>query len=140
MPPSDMTGKFNTPLTKPDEAAFQAWLRANKREGDLRDYDMRGAWKENAKQANNGHFPDEFKKPNHPTFSDESKYNRVSGFKGGSWAGDDKRGWEFRASEDNLRNMTPAELQQYFKQVEPDARLVIPKPPSEILYPKRAAK
>lgn len=41
-----------------------------------KDYDLKGLWLENpnAKPSSNLHFPDTYKLPNHPTFSDESKF------------------------------------------------------------------
>lgn len=67
------TGQFDTPLTPEEEARFQQWARtlpANLQSTE--DYDLRGAWKADAKAAANGHLPDTWKKPNHPTFSNES--------------------------------------------------------------------
>ena len=81
----DMTDQYNTKLSKAEEEKFQTWAEENGRAADLENYDLRGWWKQNGKQDSRGHFTDEFKKPNHPTFSDESKYNGVDGFKGGAW-------------------------------------------------------
>ncbi len=69
-----------------------------------------------------GHTTDKFKKPNHPTFSDESQYSGQNGNVGGHW-GDDGT---FTPSNTNLTQHTSAELQQYFKQNEPDTKLVLP--------------
>ena len=44
---------------------------------------MRGAWA-NTTQAANGHWPDTYKKPNYPTFSNESKY-ATEDIPGGEW-------------------------------------------------------
>lgn len=124
---SDLSDRYNTQLTPQDEALFQAWADHGGRVGDLRDYDLRGAWKSAAKEAMNGHLPDTYKKPNHPTFSIESIYNGVDGAMGGKWTQKGKR-WVFEASPYNLQN-TPADaLQLYFKHVEPDAALVLPGP------------
>lgn len=130
---TDYTDKFNTQLSAADEAAFQKWLTAAGRAGDLRDYDMRGAWLENrGKQAANGHFTDRYKKPNHPTFSTESQYSGGENGTGGQWLEQRDGKWRFRASDANLKNMTPQELQEYFNRVEPDAILEIPT--ASILY------
>jgi hypothetical protein len=65
---------YNTPLSDDEEKRFQEWKSqyASKDSGD--DYDYRGAWKAGLKPDARGHWPDLFKKPNHPTFSDESVY------------------------------------------------------------------
>lgn len=128
----DFTDKYNTKLTAAEETQYQAWLKQNGRQGDEYDYDMRGAWKDGAKQGGNGHFTDKFKKPNHPTFSNESKYSGVDGYKGGQWvkSGED---WNYKPSDTNLKMRTPEELQQYFKKTEPKSKLILPsselKPP-----------
>lgn len=125
MPAPDYTDKFNTTLPKDDEASFQDWLKKSGREGDLRDYDLRGWWKNSGGRAPNGHFPDTYKKPNHPTFSDESVYSKGQ-TTGGHWSGDDKSGWSFTPSKTNLSNMTTDELQAYFRKVEPGSKLALP--------------
>ena len=123
--PPDMTDKYNTPLSDDQEASYQKWAKAVGHEGDTRDYDLRGAWKADASQAENGHFPDTFKKPNHPTFSDESQYSGKDGNVGGKWGGTDEAP-TFTPSATNLKNMSADELQAYFKKVEPDSKLVLP--------------
>lgn len=77
---------FNTKLSSEDETKFQAWKQtyAPKDSGD--DYDLRGAYKAGLTPADNGHWPDTYKKPNHPTFSDQSIY---AGYGNpGKWEGD----------------------------------------------------
>ncbi|MGE9959180.1 hypothetical protein [Cloacibacillus porcorum] len=97
------------------------------RYNDMNDYDMAGAYLAGAMEpGGNGHFTDEFKKPNHPTFSTESRYNGVDGYSGGVWSGDEADGVTFTPSEWNLKNMPPEEMQRYFGIAEPDARLVLP--------------
>ena len=69
---------YNTPLSIQDEIQFQL----NKYNSPFRndsgiDYDYRGFFKKYGNlnpQATNGHLTDEYKKPNHPTFSIESNY------------------------------------------------------------------
>ena len=87
--PYDFTDRYNTQLTPEEEAKFQQWAKENNALGDLYDYDVRGAWKEltsgtMSKDAR-GHLGDTYKKPNHPTFSDQSIYHGKDGFVGGSW-------------------------------------------------------
>ena len=86
----DLTDKYNTPLTRGEELRYQQWAKQNKREKDTFDYDMRGAWKEGVQaDPQSGHFPDTYKKPNHPTFSNESKYHGADGRMGGRWDADE---------------------------------------------------
>ena len=87
--PYDFTDKYNTQLTPEEEIQFQKWAKENDALNDLYDYDARGAWKElmsgtMSKDAR-GHLGDKYKKPNHPTFSDQSIYHGKDGFVGGSW-------------------------------------------------------
>lgn len=124
--PRDLTTMYNTALTPEQEAQYQDWAKANGRQNDTYDYDMRGAWLNGVEQSGNGHFPDTFKKPNHPTFSKESKYSGVDGFEGGQWVGDDKNGWQYKASPTNMHWRSPQELQDYFQRVEPHAKLIVP--------------
>jgi len=121
--PPDMSDRYNTPLGSEEEAAFRQWLaqlsaaKGYDASEDLRDYDLRGAWKYGAQQAANGHLPDTYKKPNHPTFSTGSQYSNQQ-TAGGAWSdlGNDK--WAFHASPFNLQ-MTGAErLGRYFDRVE----------------------
>lgn len=128
--PLDFTGQYNTPLTPEQEAAYIDWRNElSSKKGydasqDERDYDLRGAWQSGAKQASNGHLPDTFKKPNHPTFSDQSQYSGpLSGMTGGSWqkSGD---AWRFIASPDLLKFRTPEQMQDYFKTREPGNEVV----------------
>lgn len=68
---------YSTRLTPQEQVQYQKWrskLPKNLQyEGD---YDLSGLWKENpnAQPSANLHFTDKYKKPNHPTFSDESVY------------------------------------------------------------------
>jgi hypothetical protein len=125
VPAPDFTDKYNTKLSADDEKKFGKWLQDAGKEGDLKDYDLRGWWKENGQQDDRGHMTDEFKKPNHPTFSDESKYDGVDGNEGGHWGGTDEKP-TFTPSDANLKNLTADELKSYFARVEPDAELKLP--------------
>lgn len=51
---------------------------------DNADYDMVGFNLSNGSKGSNGHYTDEFKLPNHTTFSNESKYSGGL-FEGGKW-------------------------------------------------------
>lgn len=67
---------YETRLSGTEEQRFDEWRRKYVRPGDTgEDYDFRGAFKAGLHpDPENGHWPDTFKKPNHPTFSNESKY------------------------------------------------------------------
>lgn len=85
----DMTSQYNTQLTPAEEAQYQDWLKTLKPiQRNTWDYDLRGAFKAGAQPAANGHLPDTWKKPNHPTFSDQSQYANVPGAAPGTWNGD----------------------------------------------------
>lgn len=78
--------EYDTTLTADQEKSFQAWKAKNAPKDSGFDYDLRGAYLEGLKPAANGHWPDTYKKPNHPTFSDQSKY---AGFgTPGHWEGE----------------------------------------------------
>jgi hypothetical protein len=77
---------FDTPLSGDQEAAFQGWKRKFAPNDSGEDYDLRGAFKAGVtSDPATGHWPDTFKKPNHPTFSDESQY--AGSGAPGSWKG-----------------------------------------------------
>ena len=88
--------KYNTPLTKEEKIEYDAWVAAeSKRQGrditwDLGTYDIQGFWKsgDHMKMDKDNHGSDKWKKPNHPTFSNQSKYHNVDGYVGGTWAED----------------------------------------------------
>ena len=69
---------YNTPLTPFREADFQIKKYNSPLAFDTgRDYDLRGFYNQYGNltpQATNGHLTDTYKKPNHPTFSNESMY------------------------------------------------------------------
>ena len=86
----DMTDQYNTQLDPEEEQRYHDWAAQNHREGDTYDYDMRGAWKQGIEgDPRTGHYPDTYKKPNHPTFSDESQYDGSGGRRGGHWEEDE---------------------------------------------------
>lgn len=68
---------YSTKLTPSEASMYQKWkLSLPKNLQYEGDYDLAGLWKENpnVRPSANMHFPDKYKKPNHPTFSDESVY------------------------------------------------------------------
>ena len=76
-----------TKLSPSNEAKFQAWKKVYAPRDSGHDYDLRGAFKAGVKpDPRTGHWPDTFKLPNHPTFSDESQYAKYGN--PGHWNGD----------------------------------------------------
>lgn len=120
----DFTDQYNTQLTPEEEREFQAWAKAEGRERDVFNYDLRGAWKElksgTMSEDARGHLGDKYKKPNHPTFSDQSIYSTEEN-RGGHWSVENGQdvfvpGRELSAAEANY-------LQQYFAEREPGVQL-----------------
>ena len=118
--PRDFTDKYNTELSADDEIKFQKWAKKTGHSGDTYDYDLRGAFKSGASRSDNGHLTDEYKKPNHPTFSDQSKYHNVDGNVGGKW---DEVDGKTRFTPGDSNHLSTEELKQYFKKVEPGVGL-----------------
>jgi len=90
------------------------------------DYDMPGyiAKYGQPDQSKGQHLTDEFKLPNHMTFSTDSKYSNDTQ-KGGEWR--QQNGvWHFYASPFNLQMHTAQELQDYFRRAEPNSVLHLP--------------
>ena len=82
-----------TQLSPAEESQYAAWKQ--KLPGRLQsesDYDLKGFWKKNPNWSPDNpeaHMTDEFKLPNHPTFSNESRYyNAATQNVGGRWNGD----------------------------------------------------
>lgn len=121
---------FDTKLDPENEERFTNWagrlseIRKRDMLKDLEDYDLRGYWLNggSADTSSEGHFPDTYKKPNHPTFSDQSIYHDGENFIGGSWKGDTA----FVPGPTNLKYRDPVSLWEYFKEHEPNVRLLGP--------------
>ena len=85
--------KYNTPLTPDEQVAFDAWVASeSQRQGrdilmDKGAYDIQGFWKSGDYKSmdEDNHGSDRWKKPNHPTFSNQSIYHGVDGMQGGTW-------------------------------------------------------
>ena len=135
------TDNYNTDLSPKAEEKFQAWLgEQSKAKGkdmskDLIDYDVRGFWKAGAHaEEKSGHGPDTYKKPNHPTFSDESKYSGMiaphgGNYMGGKWGKDDENNDTFTPSEHMMANTHKADmLKKYMAEREPNTILILPAP------------
>jgi hypothetical protein len=80
--------EFETALSPEQESAFHVWKNLNAPADSGADYDLRGAFKGGLSPAENGHWPDTFKKPNHPTFSNESIYATERPDLAGRWNGE----------------------------------------------------
>lgn len=94
--------KYHTKLSSTDERKYKKWMRDFTRsrkwnyyeQVDNPDYDYRGYWKNNPKEAQKmikgdkkAHFTDRYKTPSHPTFSNESIYSNEK-TPGGQWRKD----------------------------------------------------
>ena len=120
----DYSNKFNTQLTPNEELLFLEWAKQNNRLNDVYDYDLRGAYRElmsgAMKEAANGHLGDKYKKPNHPTFSNQSIYHDLRNV-GGHWT-------KFCNVDvfvpSNSNSYSKQELQHYFKTREPNSILI----------------
>lgn len=146
--PDDMTNRYNTPLDPGQEFGYGQWLQLqsamrNRDVGrDNFDYDMRGAYQQaqptpqypstftlpeqgDAAPNPEAHFTDTFKKPNHPTFSDQSMNQGRDGQVGGTWASAGGQTY-FQPGPANLQQWGQGPLQDYFKQAEPDVALIPP--------------
>ena len=93
--PSWLLDPYETLLSPDEEQKFQEWRKSSVNPRDSgQDYDFRGAWKANLESAVSPadglpHWSDQFKKPNHPTFSNESQYAKDRPDLAGSWGGPD---------------------------------------------------
>lgn len=119
-----------------NDAVYKDWLRKNKlNESD--DYDMYAAFKAGLRPDARGHMDDTFKKPNHITFSTDSRFSRP-GQEGGRWMETPGGSWAYQASPFVVRQHPPEELQRYFQQNEPDATLILPD--GRVFAPKKKDK
>jgi len=80
---------YDTQLTPEQERAYQAWKLQNAPRDSGADYDLRGAFQAGlSPDPQSGHWPDTFKKPGHPTFSNQSQYAAARPDLAGSWQGE----------------------------------------------------
>ena len=81
--------QYETSLTPEEEKNFQIWKGKNAPNDSGRDYDLRGAFKAGLQpDEKTKHWPDTFKKPGHPTFSDQSIYAKDRPDLAGHWEGE----------------------------------------------------
>lgn len=80
---------FNTSLAPGEEPQYQTWKSQYAPKDSGEDYDLQGAYKYGlTPDPKTGHWSDRFKKPNEPTFSNESQYAQDAPEKAGHWNGD----------------------------------------------------
>lgn len=119
-------GKGPFPSLKAAPLSFEQWrsqLPQNLQ--GAQDYDLRGAYAAHLAPAPNGHLPDDYKLPNHMTFSDDSRYSNQQ-HQGGQWRQAPNGQWVFWASPYNMAMHSAGTLSDYFKQYEPGSTLVLP--------------
>jgi hypothetical protein len=133
-----------TPLTPSEQKDYDRWARSMHKnpKDEEGDYDLKGYWKDVVrgnpdlpdtmkdavlyhrdqlkKMGPGAHLPDMYKKPNHPTFSDESIYHEsnIGGQEmnhGGHWDMENKT---FTPGPTNQVHWSRAELQRYFDKYE----------------------
>lgn len=102
--------------------AYKSQLENRDVSQDEHDYDLQSYFSTlKATPVDGGHLPDTFKKPNHPTFSDQSQNHVPVIQHGGSWEGN-----KFTPSAQNIQNMGRSNLQLYFNEVETPEGLNLP--------------
>jgi len=118
--------QYETTLSPEEEQQFSQWKMRYAPHDTGEDYDLRGAFRAGLKpDAVRGHFPDTYKKPNHPTFSVESMYSTPDQ-PGGAWGRIDGRD-TFEPSSFMMKDSERIKnLQNYFKKREPAAKLILP--------------
>ena len=121
---------YDTPIPNEQLYAYSQWLKEQGQNAqrpvglDQQDYDIQGMFMDGG-TFNQGHGLDTYKKPNHPTFSNESKYNGILNMLGGQWH-EDATGVSFTPGGTNLQNHTPMQLYNYFQKQGPDVMLLSP--------------
>lgn len=76
-------------------------------------------------QSRGQHLTDEFKLPNHITFSDQSKYHTPE-TPGGQWKQEQDNKWHYYASPYVVKQQGVDKLMDYFKNREPNSVLHLP--------------
>ena len=123
----DYTNQFNTPLTVEEKREYDIWAAKNPGLSNKYDYDSQGFFKSGIALSANGHATDQYKKPNHPTFSDQSQYHGHQGkYFGGSWLLNENGKYTFLPSPTNLEMMPKLSLKSYFDKVEPTNNVILP--------------
>ena len=131
--PNDFSDRYNTPIPPERQAAFNQYVADQTKAtgksplNDRYDYDVQGDWLGGAARDERGHGSDRYKKPNHPTFSDQSQYHGKDGYVGGHWDQSSQGQYtSYTPSQTNLNFRSPTELQDYFTKTEPGIALRSP--------------
>jgi hypothetical protein len=125
----DFSDQYNTPIPPEKMQAFNQWRAAQQAKTgkdpihDRYDYDVNGFFLSGGGTDERGHATDQFKKPNHPTFSNESIYHGKDGNIGGAWSTQGGKNF-YTPSSTNLRFRNQSQLQNYFDTSEPDVNLM----------------
>ena len=103
-----------------DVARMAALLRTPRPTEENPDYDLAGYVAQYGvpDQSKGQHLTDEFKLPNHITFSNQSRYADPNLLQGGEWKQGGASLWSFKPSEFNLQQHSPDEYARYFSNVE----------------------
>jgi hypothetical protein len=128
---------FKSPSPEMQKANEQVETKLN----PPKDYDYAGYEAKYGKpdQSKGQHLTDEFKLPNHMTFSSDSKYSTADE-KGGEWKKEGGK-WNFYASPFNLTQHSADEMKDYFAKHEKDAVLHLPgEKKSKDRYSKRSRR
>ena len=131
--PRDFSERYNTSVPENRQGALTRWATGEAGKtgrnplNDRYDYDVNGYFLSGAGNDPRGHGPDTFKKPNHPTFSEESMYSGPPGKNpvGGRWIATPGADF-FEPTAANRRYQTQEELQSYFNREEPKVTLLNP--------------
>jgi hypothetical protein len=131
-PELEMVSNYNTGLTQSEFNEFWKW--ANSKYGsqeavlyNMGTYDLQGAWKSGDvnKLDDRGHGGDKWKKPNHMSFSNQSKYHDGKTMIGGEWGQDPntKRSY-YKPSKQVIDRYGLDYMKKYFSENEQDVDLI----------------
>ncbi len=139
--PLDFSDKFNSAIPDEKQAAYSQWHDAlPKQLQSSRDYDLQGAFLNGTSADFRDHMTDQFKKPNHVTFSDQSVYSGRDGNTGGTWLDATTNGQKgkgfFQPSATNQKYRSPVDLQKYFADPRNGDTNITPLPALDIHPPK----
>lgn len=105
-----LVSAVGTILSGKEEEDFREWMKKyQRRYEEMKDYDLRGAFKEGLKPNEQGHLPDTYKLPSHTSFSSESIYSDEQN-PGGIWRRTGGENWEFSPSAANLKYNSPERI------------------------------
>ena len=120
-------GEFDTKLNSNEENHYQFWKQSLPQQLQSEaDYDLRGYFKEHGAEDAEGHLTDKYKKPNHPTFSVESKY-----YKKGMWAGKWDEEGNFRIPLDTPKEKLKQLIEYWRSGAEPETIIMFDNPKAE---------